>query len=219
MRKAWLAMAVALGGVLPQAVEAQAIGIGGRAGTLGLGGEVAVELVDRIVLRGGVGFVPIEPEATLDDIDVTLTFPDWYNVGVDLYLNGAMRLGGGILFKSDDPTLVGTFNGPQDIGGQTYTAAEIGTLRGVFDSSDQVPYVLLGFGKHTSPGFGLFLDLGVGFLGEPDIRLDADGGTLDPDTNATFRQALDTEASDFEDEAGTYLKLWPILSLGVRFGL
>ena len=157
--------------------------------------------------------------ATLGDLEVTLSLPDWYNAGVDLYLNGAMRLGGGILVKSQDPELSGVFDAPQQIGGRTYTPQEIGTLVGVFDSSDQVPYALIGFGRHTASGIGLFIDLGVAFLGEPDVRLDAEGGTLDPDTNAQFRQALDDEAAEFEADVGTYLKLWPILSLGFRIGL
>jgi hypothetical protein len=206
-------------GALPSAAAAQAFGVGARIGTLGVGGEAAVELGERVVVRGGVGFMPLEPTATLDDIEVTLALPDWYNVGLDFYLNGAIRLGGGVLFKSDEPSLAGEFTTAQDIGGQTFTPQEIGTLTGVFDSRNQVPYVLIGFGKHTAPGFGLFLDLGVAFLGEPDVRLDAVNGTLDPDTNAQFRAALDAEAADFEAEVGTYLKLWPILSVGLRIGL
>jgi hypothetical protein len=222
MKERWSALAVAVSVTcmgLPGPAVGQAIGIGARAGTLGLGGEVAVGLTDRIVLRGGMGLVPFEPNATLGDIDVTLALPDWYNAGVDLYLTGAMRLGGGILFKSDDPSLSGDFTAPQRIGTRTYTPSEIGTLVGVFDSSDRVPYALIGFGRHTASGFGLFLDLGVGFLGEPDIRLDARGGSLDPNSNAQFRQALDDEAAEFEADVGTYLKLWPILSIGVRLGL
>lgn len=222
MKERWSVRAIvvwAMYAALPAAAAGQAIGLGARAGTLGLGGEVAVGLTNRIVLRGGMGLLPFEPSATLGDIDVTLTLPDWYNAGVDLYLNNAMRMGGGMLFKSEDPSLSGTFTAPQQIGSRTYTPSEVGTLVGVFDSSDQVPYALLGFGRHTASGFGLFIDLGVAFVGEPDIRLDARGGSLDPTSNAQFRQALDEEAAEFEADMGTYLKLWPILSLGFRLGL
>jgi hypothetical protein len=219
MKKNWLAVAFVVFGMLPASIAGQSFGVGARIGTLGAGGEAAVALTDRLVVRGGVGFIPTEPSVTLDDIDVTLEFPNWYNVGADFYLTGAMRIGGGILLKSKDLELSGTFTGSQDIGGQTYTAQEIGTLTGVFDQRDQVPYVILGFGKHTAPGFGLFLDLGVGFVGEPNIRLGAEGGTLDPATNAQFRSALDDEAANFEADIGSYLKLWPIFSLGLRIGL
>lgn len=204
---------------VPPSAGAQSLGIAGRVGTLGLGGEAAIGLTDRLVIRGGLGLTPsmLEPRATFDDLEVDLILPNWYNVGVDLYLNGAMRLGGGVLFKSDDPSLVGEFNAPQDIGGTTFTPDEIGKLEGVIDSSDRVPYVLLGFGKHTAPGIGLFLDLGVAFLGEPDVRLTSSGGTLSNDP--TMQNALDQEAEDFEADMRTYLRFWPILSLGLRMGL
>jgi hypothetical protein len=208
---------VAACAAVPMSVAAQSVGIGGRVGTLGLGGEAAVGLTERFVIRGGMGLTPFEPSATFDDLDVTLTLPTWYNVGVDLYLNGAIRLGGGVLFKSEDPTLVGEFNAPQDIGGTTFTPDEIGMLTGVIDSSDRVPYALLGFGKHTAPGIGLFLDLGVAFLGEPEVRLDASGGTLSNDPST--QDALDREAESFEADMRTYLRFWPILSLGLRIGL
>ena len=203
--------------VVPVAAAAQGLGIGARAGTLGLGGEAAVGLTDRIVVRGGLGLTPFEPSATFDDIDVTLTLPTWYNAGVDLYLNGAVRIGGGMLFKADDPGLIGEFNQPQEIGGATFTPAEIGTLNGVIDSSDSVPYVLLGFGKHTSPGIGLFLDVGVAFLGDPDVTLTSEGGTRSNDP--AMQSALDQGEQDFEEDMRTYLQFWPILSLGVRIGL
>jgi len=207
----------AVGAAVPASVTAQGLGLGARVGTLGLGGEVALEVTETLVLRGGLGLTPFEPSATFDDIDVTLTLPTWYNVGVDLYLNGALRLGGGLLFKADDPELSGSFNVAQDIGGTTYTPLEIGTLKGVIDSSDTVPYVLLGFGKHTAPGVGLFLDLGVAFLGDPEVRLSSEDGTLSLDP--TTQDALDREAQDFEDDMRTYLRFWPILSLGLRIGL
>lgn len=202
----------------PAAATAQGLGLGGRVGTLGLGGELAIGLTDRLVIRGGVGLVPVEPTMTFGDLDVTLSLPTVYNVGVDLYLNSALRIGGGMLFRSRDPRVTGEFNEPQDIGGTTFTPAELGTLTGVFDSSDSAPYVLLGFGRHTEEGVGLFVDFGVAFMGDPDVRLDASGGSRDPSTDATLRDALDREAAEFEDDMRGYLKIWPILSLGVRLG-
>jgi hypothetical protein len=217
MKKRAFLLLVAACATLHAPSAAQGIGIGARIGTLGLGGEAAIGLGDRLVLRGGVGLMPIEPSATFDDIEVTLTLPTWYNAGIDVYLNGAMRLGAGMLFKQDDPKLVGTFEGPQDIGGTTYTPQELGTLSGVIDSSDSAPYVLLGFGKHTAPGIGLFLDVGVAFLGDPQVILSSSDGTFSNDPS--MQDALDREADDFEADMRTYLRFWPILSLGLRIGL
>jgi len=212
-------LTVALAVAVPDApVAAQGFGLAVRAGTLGFGGEAAMALGERVVARAGIGWNSYDPDISLSEIDVTAELPTFYNAGLDIYLNGAFRLGGGVLFKPDDPTLSAVFTQDQEIGGQTFTPQQIGTLVGVIDSRNEVPYVLLGFGRHTSPGVGLFLDLGVALLGEPDFRLDAVGGSLDSDSGP-LRDALDTEAQEFEDDAGAYLRFWPILNLGLRIGV
>ncbi len=204
--------------VAPGRSLAQGAGFGARVGTLGIGAEAAIGLTNRIVVRGGVGFVPSDfPSATFNDIDVKLTIPTFYNAGVDFYLNGAFRIGGGVLFKKDEPTLRASFNSPQDIGGTTFTPQEIGTLEGVIDSSNSAPYVLIGFGKHTADRIGLFLDVGVAFMGDPNVTLTSKGGT--ESDSAAMQSALDQEATDFENDMRAYLRFWPILSLGLRIGL
>jgi hypothetical protein len=211
-------LALAASATFAAAAEAQTLGIGGRVGTLGLGAEAAVALTDRFVVRGGLGVAPFEPSLTLGDIELGVEFPKWYNVGADLYLNGAVRVGAGLLFKGDGPRLTTDFTTDQDLGGQTFTAQEIGTLVAGIDSSDKVPYALIGFGKHTAPGVGLFVDFGVAFMGAPSFRLSTEGGTLADDTGP-LRTALDAEAAEFDDDAGRYLEFWPILNIGLRIGL
>jgi hypothetical protein len=213
---------VVLLGVLataPGAVAAQGLGFGAFGGTLGIGPEAAVGITDRVVFRGGYGFMPFEPSLTVSDLKLKFNLPSSFHIGLDLYLNNTFRFGGGVLWRTEDPSVEGVFTTSQEIGGTTYSPSQIGTLTGVFDGRDRAPYVLLGFGRHTQPGIGLFLDLGVAFVGEPDITLDATGGSLSPDTDASFRSALNQEATDMEQDAGSYLKLWPFLSLGVRVGL
>ena len=219
VKRALLPLAV-LAFAVPGLVAAQgpSVGLGGRIGTLGLGGEVAVGLTDRLVLRGGIGFVPYEPSLTFSDVEVELELPTVYNIGVDLYLNGAARVGGGLLFRSSDPQISAAFSQSQEIGGTTYTPQQIGRLTGVLDANDRAPYVLVGFGRHTAPGTGLFVDFGLVFVGDPAVTLDAVGGTLDPDSDAAFRAALDQEATDFEEDMRGYLRIYPILSLGFRLG-
>jgi len=122
-----------------------------------------------------------------------------------------------VLIKREDPSLRAEFDTPQEFGGTTFTPEEIGTVTGIMDSADQLPFLIIGFGKHTAPGVALFVDFGLAFLGDSDVTLDASGGTLsdDPATQA----ALDQEAQDFEDDLPTYLEFWPILSLGLRIGI
>lgn len=213
-----LLLALALTAWTVPSPAAGQLGIAARAGTLGIGGEAALDLSDRVVVRGGMGLTNLEVSTTFDGVEVELQLPKtWYNVGLDLYLNGALRIGGGLLFKPDDPQLVGVLEESVDIGGRTFTPSEIGTLTGSIASEDQAPYLLIGFGKHTDSGFGLSLDIGAAFTGDPRVTLDAQGGTFSD--QAELQARLDQEARNFEGDMKTYLRIWPILSLGLRLGL
>ncbi len=200
----------------PSLADAQ-IGVAARGGTLGIGGELAVGLSDRLVARGGFGLSRFVASTSFQDISVDIELPStWYNAGLDLYLNDAFRVGGGVLVRPEDPLLRGKLDGPVDIGGTTLTPAEVGTLTGRIASKERSGYALVGFGRHIARGFGLSLDVGAAFTGEPTVSLEAEGGTYPADQLAAL---LDQEAMDFQREMKSYLKIWPILSLGLRLGL
>lgn len=216
MNRLLLAAVCAAVACTPSLASAQ-LGIAARAGTLGIGGEVALDLSDRLVVRGGLGVTTLDVSTTFDGVRVDLELPDsWYNVGLDLYLSRAFRIGGGLLIRPDDPTLTGAFEEPIDIGGRPFTPEEIGTLTGVLSSDDRAPYVLVGFGRHTASGIGLSLDVGAAFTGDPSVSLSAEGGTFSDEAELDAR--LEQESRNFEDDMKTYLRIWPILSLGVRLG-
>jgi hypothetical protein len=221
MKKSLLALTAAAALAVPAALSAQGFGIAGRVGTLGAGAEAALGITNAVVIRGGVGLMPLEPSTTIDNIDVTLTLPEtWANIGLDLYLAGSFRIGGGILFKPDDPTIVGEIAASTtvDIGDKTYTASDVAEIRGTFDSKNAAPYVLIGFGKHTSSGIGLFLDLGAAFIGEPNVSLTATGNPAVVGSGE-FQSELRKQEQNFEDDLGSYIKVWPILNIGIRIGI
>lgn len=227
MKKSLLVLTTAAMIALPGALSAQGIGIAGRAGTLGVGVEGALGLTEGLVIRGGIGLMPVElknpsfwePGA---DVDATLKLPKtWMNIGADLYVGSGFRIGAGMLFKPDDPTLTGELSGSAsiDIGGTTYTASDVAEVVGTVESKKQAPYVLIGFGKHTRTGIGLFLDLGVAMLGDPAIKLEATKGNPTVINSAQFQQRLRAEEQNIEDDFGTYLKFWPIINIGIKFGI
>ena len=227
MKKSLLVLTTAALLTLPGALSAQGIGIAGRAGTLGVGVEGALGLTDGLVIRGGLGLLPIERDISdLVDVgtnaEVSLTFPKtWANIGVDLYLGGSMRIGGGILFKPDNPAVEGslTAGGSFDIGGQTYTVSEVAAVTGTLDAKKQVPYFLIGFGKHTKTGIGLFLDVGGAYLGDNALKLSATGNPT-VINSADFQNRLRQEEKDMLDDLPTWAtKFWPILNIGIKFGI
>lgn len=203
--------------VLPVSVAAQPLGFGVRAGTTGAGAEAALDLSGPLVLRGGVGYSFIEPSVRMNAIGWTLELPSpWYNLGLDVYLNRAFRVGGGVVFKSEDPRIVADLGGPVTVGGREFTPEELGSLIGTVDSGDRRPYLTLGFGRHTR-GSGLFLDLGLVWFGDPNVLLESEGGTFADQTELDAR--LRQGETDVEADLGTYLKVWPVLSLGARIAI
>jgi len=158
--------------------------------------------------------------ATIDDIEFTVTLPEkWISIGADIYLGGTFRIGAGMLFKPDDPTLTGEIvGGSVQIGDVTYTSTDVAQLTGTLDSKDSAPYVLIGFGKHTSTGIGLFLDLGAAFIGEPVVSLDATGNSTLIGTSE-FQAELRKQEINIENDLGSYIKVWPIINIGLRIGV
>jgi hypothetical protein len=200
----------------PSALSAQGLAVGARAGTLGLGGEVAYGLNDMIVLRGGFGVFPYEYDATLDDQDYTVTFPtSIWSAGVDLYLGGGpIRIMGGMMGRSGDLEVKASWTGSREIGDVTYNVP--GSLKGTLEQSSVAPFVGIGFGKHTAGGLGFFLDLAVAFTGEPDVKLTPGGAVAsEPDILTEVQK----EADKIKDDAGSYINYWPILSIGFKIPL
>ena len=214
--------------LLPSALTAQGLAIGARAGTLGLGGEVAFGFSDTFVIRGGFGAFPFEYDGTFDELTpvangadleeqkYTITFPSlFWSAGVDLYLGGGpIRLMGGIMGRTDDLEVSSEIEQSVEIGDTEYNAP--GTLKGILDQSTIAPFAGIGFGKHTEEGFGFFLDIGAAFAGEADVKLTVDGPlALEPG----IQEDLQILEDDVEEDAGGYLKIWPIVSLGIKLPL
>lgn len=218
IRRSTCSLALSLLLLAPAAASAQrAVGVGVRAGTLGIGGDLAVGLSDNLQIRGGVGLVPFDVGGTWSDIDWTLDPPSSFiTVGLDVFpTGGGFRVSGGVLYKPDQPELQGELSGSVDIGPRTYSAEEVGTLTGLADTGDLAPFLTLGFGRLAGAGTGLYLDAGVAFQKEPDLQLSATGPIA---ANAEFRQHLAEEERDVEDDIAA-LRFWPILNIGLRVGI
>jgi hypothetical protein len=203
---------------LPLGAHAQTIGIGARAGTLGLGGEISVRLTNNLGVRGGMGVIPVEYEGEWDDLGYTITpTSPLTNIGIDVYpMGGGFRIGGGLLFFTEQTTLFGQHTGQVEIGGNMYQGSDLGTLTGSLDHGAMAPYAILGFGRTTARGMGLFLDLGAAFLEEPSLTLTASGPIAG---NAQFQADLEEHRRQAEEDAATYLRVLPIISVGLRISV
>lgn len=221
MRKSGCVVAGLLGLLaLPPTVAGQtSYGVLLKAGTLGAGADAAVGVGGRLDLRGGVGFWPIDfDDQTINDISFDLDLPSTYaSVGVDLYpTGGGLRLSGGLMFRPDEPVITGRCTGTREFGGTQYDCSQVGELTGTIESSSAAPFVSLGFGRVAGSGVGFFLEIGGAFMGSPTVEITADGPLA---ADQQFQRSLEEEEADFEDDLGPYLKVHPMVQLGVRIGL
>lgn len=204
---------------VPQGAQAQSLGIGARAGFQGFGGEAAIELSRSLVLRGGYGVFPVDFTGDYSGVSYTVTPPSSIGtVGIDIYPGGrGFRLMAGLMNRSGDVELESgdlAEGGPVEIGDGEYDQA--GFITGILKTTSTAPFVGIGFGRHTTPGLGLFLDFGVAFVGDPEVRLDASGPIRDA---PGFMEDLQREEREIEDAGGSFLKYWPVFSVGIKLGI
>ncbi len=211
------ALTTVLLAALPLSADPGRLAIAGRAGTLGLGGDVMINILPDLNLRLGVGALDLDYDDEFSDVDYDfeldlLTFPvtlDWYPFDDKFYVSA------GVVFNETDVTLDASYSGTVDIGGTTYTAAEVGVLSGGLGFENVAPYIGIGWGNAfgRSRRWGFLADLGVAFTGSPDVALSATG-TLAADP--TFRANLERERADIEEDLEDF-KIYPVLSMNLYF--
>lgn len=231
MQKAAAAAVVALFATA-QIASAQGFGVGAHIGTTGVGGDAAIALNSHIGVHGSLGTIPTKPNATFSDLEFKFELPKTLmTLGVDFYPGaGSFHLSGGVFTGAKETNLSAIYNGTVTINGKSYSGAELGPLTGRFETSNAAPFVGLGLGRHTGAGFGLFLDLGVAFMGEPTLTLN--NPTFNPPECANsqaqatctakrneLNQNVQAQAAKVEDDLKKYAKLFPMLNIGIRIGL
>lgn len=223
VRRVLLVSAIAAA-VLPTAVSAQlSFGVAARGGSLGLGGEAAIGYSRFLTVRGGIGVLPLSYTGEAEDIryHIDATSP-LSNLTLDFYPGLAdFRISGGMMFFPEPTTFDARYSGTVQINGATYTDEEVGELVGELDHGSSAPFVMIGLGRQTNRGIGIFLDLGAAFMKEQRFTYEVTGGVAaDPNhpRHAEFEANLEAERQQLEDEANRYLKLYPMLSAGIKFG-
>ncbi|MGQ0561286.1 MAG: hypothetical protein ACT443_05365, partial [Gemmatimonadota bacterium] len=168
-KKTVLALAALVVIALPTTAFGQ-IGVGARAGTLGLGGEISIGLGSRLAIRGGMGTLPQDLNGDFSDIEYTINPPSTiWNVGVDFYPGlGSFRISAGLLNRRRYDIEANTV-GTTTIGDQQYSG-DIHLAGFLENEKETAPYVGIGFGRTASRGIGLFIDLGVAQMGTANIQ-------------------------------------------------
>jgi len=208
--------AVIAAALLVAPVHAQDAGLAIHAGSMGVGVDAAVMVHSKVGLRAGANYFPFDINFNSSGIDYSLDLPSpQFLLVADLYPTGGFRVSGGLMISTSSFDLTGELDGPVDIGGTSYTPAEVGNLTGTLETRDVSPYIGLGFGNPATSRVGFFLELGVAFHGNPDPSATADGPIA---ALPGFQQDLDQEVQEIRDDVENFV-VYPVLSIGVSIGL
>lgn len=187
-------------------------GVGLKAGTYGWGADFGVALTDLWTVRGSFHRLDVSESESIDDIDYDADLElGGEGILVDLFpMRGQFRLTAGVFSNRNDLALLAVPTTDVEIGNNTYTPAEIGTLTTGVGFDDTAPYLGLGWGNvaRGSSRVRFVFDVGVLLQGSPEVApITASAGMVDP-------ADLDLERFDIEDDLEDF-DLWPVLNLGI----
>jgi hypothetical protein len=203
------------------AQAAGAAGAGIRAGTTGIGGDIAFEVLPTLSAR--VGYSYLSFSTTVDSSDVEYDAKPKLSNG-NLFLDwsplGPFRITGGLILNGNkiDVNAVPT-GGTYTINGVVYPAAAVGSLSGTVDSGKSAaPYIGIGYGNVAGAGVNFYFDLGVMYQGNPKATLTAVCGPSLPAAQCSQLQAnVAAEAVDLQESINNF-KYFPVVSFGVTIG-
>jgi len=185
-------------------------GVGLGVGTTGATVEVKYAPNDVVALRGSFNVLSVEADAEYNDIfyegETDITTVGGF-VDVAPFKNGFVLSGGAFMGdKTLDLEAVPAVN--VQIGDQTFTPSEIGTLSGQAEFANFAPYAGLGYDGFIagSKNWSFNARAGIMFIGAPNVDLVSANGSLS--NNPLLREELDEENLD-------NIKYYPVVSLGI----
>lgn len=201
-----------------RAQEAGAVTLGVTAGTEGVGPEASYRVNEMIGLRANATFLGFGHSVTSDHID--------YHGHADLASGGAMIdlfpfrggffVSGGARINGNHGRLTATPTQDTQIGGRTFTPAQIGTIMGRGETKNFAPQATVGYVANMGRHFAIGFEAGALFQGAVRVRDFRSNGMLANDPSYMAR--LEQERLDVQDDIDGY-KVYPIaqIRLGYRF--
>lgn len=215
MKRPVIAIVISVALFLAAPAAAAEFGVGVKLSTYGFGAEFGVGFTDWFTLRASATTGSVSGDYDEDDIAYNANLDvGGYGLLADFFpMKGTFRLTAGLLSNRNGIDLRAVPTSDIDIGGGTYTPAEVGTLSGNVDFDSTVPYFGVGWGNVAEGRrFGFLVDLGFILQGSGKVGLSTSTGLV-PQSD------LDAEAAIIEDDISDF-DFWPVLSFGlaIRFG-
>ncbi len=174
-----LMLAILMSGVA-NADDSQ-LGIGFKAGTLGLGIEGRWSGLPYMDLRVGANAYSLEDDGRHASNLYTgeIDLETYYLTANFHFPLSPFRLTVGAFANGNELNMVGASTGDYNFGGQTWTQDQVGTLTSTTSFDSTAPYVGLGFDFELFGKAGLNFDLGVLLQGDPIVTLVSTGTAMD----------------------------------------
>jgi hypothetical protein len=187
---------------------AQAAGIGVRAGTTGIGADVAWNVLPTLDARVGYSALKWGFDKSTSDFsyDGDLKLSNLSTLVDFRPLGPLFRLTGGLIFNQNKFEAVGR------------PSAGAGTIDATVEAGrSAAPYIGIGWGNVAGKGVNFYADLGVMFMGSPKAKLSANCSGLSAAQCTALQGQAAAEESRLADELKSF-KHYPVLNLGFTIG-
>ena len=198
-----------------------AAGIGVRAGTTGVGGDVGWDLAPTLSARIGYSALNFKKNVDSGDVhyDGKVKLSNLSGL-LDWGVLGPLRLTGGVILNDNRYDVNGQpTNGNFTLNGTSYPASQVGSVSGTVKSGHPVaPYLGIGYGNVSGKGVNFYFDLGVMYQGSPKATLNAScGAGLSAAQCSQLQSDTAEESRRLEDKLNRY-KYFPVANVGVTIG-
>lgn len=193
-------------------------------GTTGVSAHAQLGVHPRLALRMGYNWLEFgrdDQEFSGISYSGDLEFAGFGGF-VDLHpLANAFTVTGGVFVGDKSAVLDAVPTTDVEIGSQTFTPDEVGTLSGDADFDDTAFFAGIGYDPslYKNGSVSLIVRAGVMFTGEPTVTLDATAladEQLPQELRDRLRDALVEEADILADDIDDYA-FYPVLTLGVGY--
>lgn len=196
-------------------------GIYAKGGTFGFGGGIGYGITDTLTARLGYTAFNYDADIETDDVDYDAEAKigggelvvDWHP------FSGTFRLTAGFISNRNKIDVDAKANQPVTINNVTYTANQLGSLKGTVDFKSTAPYFGIGWGNVAGKdgNFHFIADIGVVFQGSPDVKLTGTcGSSLTVSQCNQLQSNVQVEEDELNDEVSDY-KHWPVINFGVGY--
>lgn len=200
------------------AFSAQAAGVGVRAGTTGIGGDIGFNVAPTLDARVGYSYLRYKTHYNSDiNYDAKLQLSNLNGLLDWSPFPGGFRFTGGLIANQNKADLNST-GGTYTLNGMTYNSNDASVNGTVKAGRSVAPYLGIGYGNVARAGVNFYFDLGIMFMGSPKVSLSAScGGSLNAAQCAQLRSDLENERARIENDVKKY-RYFPVANIGITIG-